>query len=229
MGDALFLHEVVDIVGQGSKPYMAHTVGFDTDDAGGRGLRLFGTWSVMGSTGRWPQVVNLWELIDGWEGWRRLCDRTNLQRDTNPGLSQWWDEAHRYRTGGFDRLLMAADSCPTPCDLVSARVTGTVFVHELTEVRPGAGPDYLDAVAREWAPVAAEHGHTLVGSWLVLLRDTEVCTLWATDLDHHIALMDSSDERATRWAEHRRQWCTRWRTELMTPGAGTLLAPAPPG
>jgi hypothetical protein len=37
---------------------MEHTAGFDTDAAAGRGLALLGTFSVMGSTGRWPQVVN---------------------------------------------------------------------------------------------------------------------------------------------------------------------------
>ncbi len=229
VGGGLFLHEVVDIVGQGSVPYMAHTVAFDTEGAGGRGLTLFGTWSVMGSTGRWPQVVNVWELLDGWQGWRRLCERTNLRREGNVALSTWWDEAYRHRTGGHDRLLAAAPASPTPAEL--AAVHGSVFVHELTQVRPGAGPDYLAAVAEGWSPVAAEHGHRLVGLWEVLLGDTEVCTLWATDLDGHIALMratrEGADERIAAWRDHARRFTTRWHEELLVPGAGTPLAPPP--
>ncbi len=228
MGGALFLHEVVDIVGQGSVPYMDHTVAFDTEGAGGRGLTLVGTWSVMGSTGRWPQVVNLWELVDGWEGWRRLCDRTNLKREGNAGLARWWEEAYRYRTGGFDRLLVAAPGSPSSAELAAAGVHGTVFVHELTEVRPGAGPDYLAAMAEEWVPVAADHGHLPVGRWQVLLTDTEVCTIWATDLDAHLRLMRSDDERIPAWRHRARSFTTRWREELMTPGRGTPLAGPPP-
>ena len=44
---------------------MAHTAGFDPAVAA-NGLALLGTWATMGSTGRWPQVVNVWELADGW-------------------------------------------------------------------------------------------------------------------------------------------------------------------
>ncbi len=225
MSEGLFLHEVVDIVGQGSVAYMDHTVAYDTEGAGGRGLTLVGTWSVMGSTGRWPQVVNLWELVDGWDGWRRLCDRTNLRRDTNPGLAEWWEEAYRYRTGGFDRLLAAAAGSPSPSELEAAGVHGSVFVHELTSVRAGAGAEYLTAMAEEWAPVAADHGHHLVGRWEVLLTDTEVCTIWATDLEAHLRLMRSRDERIPAWRRRAREHTTRWREELMTPGRGTRLAP----
>src|SRR4051794_2516403 len=32
-----------------------------------RNMTCFGVWGTVGSTGRWPEVVNLWEL-DGWDG-----------------------------------------------------------------------------------------------------------------------------------------------------------------
>ena len=87
---ALYLDEVVDIVGEGAMPYMAHTVAFDAAAAADRALELVGTWYTMGSTGRWPQVVNLWEVVDGWDGWRRLMQSTNLRRTQNPPLNDWW-------------------------------------------------------------------------------------------------------------------------------------------
>jgi hypothetical protein len=113
-------------------------------------------------------------------------------------------------------------------DLEREPVKGTVFVHELTEVRPGAGPDYLAAVRDEWAPIAAEHGHTLVGLFQVLLTDVEVCTLWSTSLEAHVALgraTEAGDERVPGWRRRAREFTTRWREELMIPCPGTPMGP----
>lgn len=228
---ALHLHEVVDVVGQRARPYMEeNVVGFDAAAAADRALRLFGTWEVVGATGRWPQVVNVWELADGWDGWRRLCEATNLRRADNRALGEWWDDALKKRSGGFDRLLAALPGVASLDELVAEGVRGTVFVHELTEVRPGAGSDYLAGVRDEWAPVAADHGHRLVGAWEVLLNETEVVTVWATDLDSHVELqrasLERTDHRIATWRAQARAWCTRWREELMVPHPGTPLAGA---
>ena len=108
MSRNLYLHETIDIIGDNAAEYMQRSViGFDAGRAADSALVLFGTWVVQGSTGRWPQVVNIWEMVDGWEGWRRLCLRTNLERERNPELKGWWDEAYQWRSGGFDRLLGA--------------------------------------------------------------------------------------------------------------------------
>ncbi len=228
---ALYLHEYIDIVGEGAVPYMQHTVAFSADAAADSSLRLFGTWRVMGSTGRWPQVVNLWEIAGGWDGWRKLCDRTNLRRESNAALSEWWMEAYRHRTGGFDRLLGAVDGCPTLDALVGARVRGTLFVHEMSRVVPGTGSNYLAAIASDLAPLMERYGHTLVGLYEVLFTDVEVCVIWTCDLDAHVALQrarDGGDSGLEAWAARRRTWCTQCREELLIPGAGTLLGPATP-
>ena len=82
----LYLHEVIDIVGEGARKYMELTERFDTESAADRGLTLFGTWQVVGVTGRWPQVVNLW-TIDGWDGWGRLVTAANVKRADNKPLA----------------------------------------------------------------------------------------------------------------------------------------------
>jgi hypothetical protein len=220
MADRLFLHEVIDIVGRGGRAYMEHAVAFDAGAAAARGLDLLGTWEVVGTTGRWPQVVNLWE-IDGWDGWVRLGQRTNVDKARNEELAAWWDEAFTRRTGGFDRLLRGAPGCPTRATLAADAVQGTWFVHELSEVRPGAGPEYLAATLEHRVPAMAQRGITLVGLYDSVLVDTEVCTIWATDLERHTALLRDGDP----WPARARQWCTRWREELMTPGPGSPLAP----
>jgi len=217
--DRLFLHEVIDVVGRGARAYMEHTVDFDAEGTTSGGLELLGTWEVVGTTGRWPQVVNLWE-IDGWDGWARLAQRTNVDKADNEELTAWWDAAYQRRSGGFDRLLRGAPGCPVRAELVSAGTGGSWFVHELSEVRPGAGPEYLAATRDERAPAMAERGIALVGLYDSVLTDTEVCTIWATDVVTHTTLLRDGDP----WPATARQWCTRWREELMTPGPGSPLA-----
>ena len=225
---ALYLHEYVDIVGEGAMRYMEHTAGFNTDAAAGQSLELVGTFYVMGSTGRWPQVVNIWECVDGRAGWRKLMESTNLSRTKNPALNDWWKIALEVRSGGYDRLLGAAPGCPTLADLRRDEVRGSVFVHELSECRPGMALDYLAAVRDEWVPVMADYGHVPVGLYEVLMTDTEVMTVWATDPEGHEALgraIDAgSDPRIATWRERSRQFLTRWREEQMTPYPGTLLS-----
>ena len=216
---ALFLHEVIDIVGRGGAAYMEHTRDFDAGSAAGGGLDLVGTWEVVGTTGRWPQVVNVWE-IDGWDGWERLATRTNLRKADNPELAEWWDEAYKRRTGGFDRTMRGAPGCPTLVSLRASGIGGSWFVHELSEVRPGAGPEYLAAVMADRRPAMAARGIELVGAYDSILNDTEVCTIWAANVVSHTALLRDGD----RWPDVARTYCTRWREELMTPGPGTLLA-----
>jgi hypothetical protein len=227
-GRNLYLHEYVDIVGEGAMRYMEHVARFDTGTAADRGLDLVGTWYTMGSTGRWPQVVNLWETVDGWSGWRRLMERTNLARTRNPELTEWWRTALEVRTGGFDRLLGAAPGSPAIAELRRDGISGSVFVHELSQVRPGAAIDYLAAVREEWQPVLADYDHALVGLYEVLLTDVEVVTIWATDPAGHERLGRAGDEgdddRVGRWRKRARDFLTHWREELMTPYPDTLLS-----
>lgn len=216
---SLFLHEVIDITGRGSRAYMEHTVGFDAQGTAGRGLELLGTWEVVGTTGRWPQVLNVWEIA-GWDGWVRLGEATNVHKEDNAALAQWWDEAYKRRSGGFDRLFRGAPGCPTKADLLAAGTRGSWFVHELSEVVPGSGPDYLAATLAERVPAMAERGIALVGLYDSVLMDTEVCTIWATDVNSHTDLLRDGDP----WPGRARTWCTRWREELMTPGPHSPLS-----
>ncbi|MEQ1788608.1 MAG: hypothetical protein ABL966_16265, partial [Acidimicrobiales bacterium] len=219
----LFLHEVVDIVGRGGVAYMEHTVSFDAGGTTSGGLELLGTWEVVGTTGRWPQVVNVWQ-VDGWDGWARLGQRTNVDKADNTELAAWWDEAYQRRTGGFDRLLRGAPGCPTKADLLGRGTHGSWFVHELSEVRPGAGPDYLAATRAERVPAMADRGIALVGLYDSVLNDTEVCTIWATDLPSHTALLREGDP----WPATGRRWCTRWKPGQSTGGRSMSPLPSTP-
>ena len=101
MSREIYLHEIIDIVGLGAWPYMDHTRDARGDEK--TGMQLLGTWYTVGCTGRWSQVINLWELPGGWPAWRDAIDRLGLARRANQTLTSWWNEAHKHRTGGFDQ------------------------------------------------------------------------------------------------------------------------------
>ncbi len=71
---------------------------------------------------------------------------------------------------------------------------GELFVHEMTEVRPGTALEYLDAVREERVPLLADYDHHLVGLYEVLMNDYEVCTIWATSPDGHVRAGKARDE-----------------------------------
>lgn len=235
----LFLHEIIDITNQNQWGYMEHVKA----QAGHEkvGFELLGTWYVMGITGRWPEVINIWEIPGGWDGWFEKVDRLGLKRRTNTPLEKWWTKAYTYRTGGFDRLLAGHPGCPNMASLARDNVRGTLFVHEITKVRPGTALDYLDAVREVRQPAMEAFGHRLVGLYEVLMHDYEVCTVWATTTDDHIRMGKAfdvarglaseastgvaGDSRLVEWRRVAQQYTVQAREELMTPAPGTLCGP----
>jgi hypothetical protein len=78
----LFLHEIVDITGMHQWEYMEHTLRQSGDEK--VGFELLGTWYTMGITARWPQVVNVWEIPGGWDGWLGKVDRLGSNARATP-------------------------------------------------------------------------------------------------------------------------------------------------
>lgn len=226
-GLQLYLHETIDVVGQGAWPYMRHVKGAVGSEKAH--FDLLGTWSVMGITGRWPQVVNLWEVPGGWDGWTESVRALNLARPDNADLERWWEAAYRHRTGGFDRLLVAAPGSVSCEHLRDSRRGGTLFLHEIARVRPGASSAYLALVAESRVALMAEHGFDVVGLYEVQLTNAEVVTLWSTSVDAHSkwleALARHDDERIEAWRAGAAEFVIFSHEELMTPLPGTVLGP----
>lgn len=247
MSRNLYMHETIDIVGDGAAAYMEHLVhGRMSRPARSEEQRptdrgLMGTFSVVGTTGRWPQVINLSQTGD-WEAWGRLVQNTYVNRRGGSGaflkgeeLQQWWREAMKTRTGGFDRVLGSVEGCPTMSELRERGIRGSVFVHEISEVRPGSGPEYLGAVHAERRPILGEYGVELVGLYEVMFHNTEVITVWASHVPNLVKLQQANDEqsppgttddRLVKWRSTARQFLTRQREELMVPYSGSMLAPS---
>ncbi len=181
MNDKVYIHEFIDIIGQNRANYMQHmTANFSPMAQDVRNQRCYGVWGVVGSTGRWPQVVNMWEE-DGLDGlassFRHELNHPTLQ---DPELATWWKKAAQFRSGGTDRLLAPAPWTMTIEELCRERVTGEAYAHEQITVRPGQSSQFLEIVRDEAISAYAEFGWQLCGAWETLMsNDRECFLLWA--------------------------------------------------
>jgi hypothetical protein len=187
--------------------------------------------------GRWPQVVNIWDVgTRGWEGWASNVDRMNLKR-RKAFYGDWWDEAAKWRTGGFDRLCGGVPGSPTTEEIAAGGVRGTLFLHEVLEVRPGSQLDFLAAVVEERVPVLRDYGHQPTGLYEVLGNQHEVVLVWATTIPRHMYLRKARDaayglsdegapdDRLRTWDRTASTFVTGGITQIMTPLPRTVYGP----
>lgn len=198
-------------------------------------IDLVGAFYAVGITGHEQfKAVTLWDCVGGWDGgWRQMME---IYNDVDPRL--FLSDIDGLRWSAMSRPLGGAAGSPDLQQLKADDFRRTFFQYELATVRPGAAEDYLAAVREERQPILADHGHELVGLYEVLLSDSEVVTLWGTDLDSHLALQRSydaarglddevgGDERLVAWRSRAREFLTGpWRETLLAPFPGSTLAP----
>jgi len=181
MNDKVYIHEFIDITKQNRARYMHHMAANWSPLAQEQRHQLcYGVWGVVGSTGRWPQVVNIWEE-DGFDGLARSFS-TELGNATlqDPALARWWAAAADLRSGGFDRLLVPHPDTLTIEALCASGASGEIFAHELVTVRPGTARQFLDSALAGAGKVRADYGWRLVGAWWTAMRnDDEAVLLWS--------------------------------------------------
>ncbi|XVQ08296.1 hypothetical protein ACQP1W_37910 [Spirillospora sp. CA-255316] len=181
MNDKVYIHEFIDITRQNRARYMHHmTANWSPIGQDQRGQLCYGVWGVVGSTGRWPQVVNIWEE-DGFAGlassFRHELGSATLQ---DPALEKWWAAAAGLRSGGVDRLIVPHPAMPTIEEICREGVRGEVYAHELVEVAPGTARRALESVVEEEADGPGGHGWRLAGAWTTAMRNDQECVLlWA--------------------------------------------------
>jgi hypothetical protein len=223
VNDKVYIHEFVDIIGHNRAKYMHHmTANWVPTAIAERNMQCFGVWATVGSTGRWPEVVNMWEL-DGWDGlavnFGHELQGTGLQ---DPALVEWWSVAAQLRRGGLDRIVVPMPWSPTIDELVEQGTRGAVYAHELVTLPVGTIGRFLEAVDEVGRDTLAQFGLHLVGAFRVAMRnDDEAIVIWAV----------TSWEA---WAEYEQAWegdrLSAWRARLVALGAvvhRTLLVDAP--
>jgi len=181
VNDKVYIHEFIDVIGHNRARYMYHmTANWSPAAQEDRHQRCYGVWGVVGSTGSWPQVVNIWEE-DGFGGLARSLQHELGHRDLqDPKLAAWWAAAASLRSGGVDRLLVPAPWMDTIEEACAAGVCGDVYAHEQVRVPRGTSAEYLEVVRHEAAPVMERFGWKLTGAWETAMADDSECfVLWA--------------------------------------------------
>lgn len=179
--EKVYIHELIDIRGHNRAKYMHHmTANWVPVAIRERNQYCYGVWGTVGSTGRWPEVVNMWEL-DGWDGLVKNFEHEfahpSLQ---DPALAEWWAQAAHFRRGGVDRILVPAPWTRSIDELLRDGVRGELYAHELVTLRPGTASDYLDALRDEGRAAVEQLGMELVGAFRVeMINDSECVTIWA--------------------------------------------------
>jgi hypothetical protein len=181
VNDKAYIHEFIHITKQHRARYMHHmTANWSPIAQEQRHQLCYGVWGVVGSTGAWPQVVNLWEE-DGLDGLAQSFGiefgNASLQ---DPALAKWWAGAADLRSGGFDRIVVPHPSTRTIGQLCADQAGTTVYAHEVIEVPLGHSPKFLDE-AVEAASVATDRfGWALIGAFRTAMRGEDECILlWA--------------------------------------------------
>jgi hypothetical protein len=208
MNDKVYIHELINIRGQNRAKYMHHmTANWVPVAMAERNQLCFGVWGTVGSTGSWPEVVNMWEL-DGWDGlaanFAHEFSHATLQ---DPSLAKWWAQAAKFRRGGFDRILVPAPWTEPIMGLVEQGVRGEVFAQEIVNVAPGAAGDYLDALHDVGRGAVESFGFTLAGAFRTAMwNDTQCIVIWAIPDWSTWAAFEATrdDERLAAWhaAQH---------------------------
>ncbi|MEO5876149.1 MAG: hypothetical protein ABIS86_10185 [Streptosporangiaceae bacterium] len=178
MNDKVYIHEFITITKQNRARYMHHmTANWSPIGQDQRHQLCYGVWGVVGSTGHWPQVVNLWEE-DGFEGlgksFRLEFGNATLQ---DPALAKWWAAAADLRSGGFDRILVPHPATLTIEELCKGPTGGELYAHEIVKVSPGTAWRFLDSAVEDAAAAEARTGWRLTGAWCTAMRQNDECLL----------------------------------------------------
>jgi hypothetical protein len=218
----VYIHEFIHIILQNRAKYIHHmTANWGPIGRAERNMLCYGVWATVGSTERWPEAVNMWEL-DGWKGLaNNFRIEFNHPTHQDPSLEKWWAEAANFRSGGYDRILIPAPWSPTIEELMAKKVGGEVFYHETIRIAPGQSKTYLDLVERHWLPVAEGLGLQLCGVFrTAMVNDSEVIAVWAMkdwDTWAKVEVAYEEDDAVAAWRARTRGIALDWRNKLMSP------------
>ncbi len=218
--EKIYIHEFIDIIGHNRANYMHHmTANWSPIAQEARNQLCYGVWGTVGTTRRWPEVVNLWEE-DGFDGmassFRHEFNHPSLQ---DPALAAWWARASQFRRSGEDRLLIPAPWTRTITELCADGVRGETYAHEQVYVQPGRAWEYLELVRTKAVDLHARFGWTLAGAWITAMKnDSEAFVLWAIPTWEDWAAFEKAqctDPAVTAWRNDAATVATDWHRVLL--------------
>jgi len=220
VNDRVYIHELIDIRGHRRAEYMHHmTANWSPNAQEDRGQRCYGVWALLGSTGAWPQVVNMWEEA-GWDGLARSFGGEAVGTGAqDPKLERWWARAAEFRRGGFDRIVVPTPWTRTIEQLCADGVRGATYAHELVQVRPGTAGELLDRAHEQGRVALGAHGWELIGGFrTAMVDDDEVLLLWAIPTWEQWAAGEAAhdtDHDVAAWRRGAREVVTGWHRVLL--------------
>lgn len=197
MNDKLYIHEYVDVILHGRAEYFELATTGHAEAVGRQDwMRHYAIWGTFGTTARWPEVTNLWE-VDGWDGLsRKMRHQIECETTKDPKLRAWRAKANQLRSGGFSRVLIPAPYSKSfrqyrgDANIVGAKA----YYQQRLALRAGSADDYLGLLGEHWLKQAPALGMHLLGAYKTAFRnDSEALVIWATpDFDS--------------WAEYEIAW-----------------------
>jgi len=211
----VYIHEFIDIIGHNRAAYMHHmTANWSPEAQVERKQLCYGVWAVLGSTGRWPETVNMWEH-DGWDGLAASFGTEAVGSGAqDPRLVKWWARAAELRRGGLDRILIPAPWTRTIEQLCADGVRGDCYAHEQIVVRNGAAGEFLARARERLVDLGGRYGLQLAGAWRTAMVDEDECTLlWAIPTWQHWADFEKAhtdDPDLHAWRTNMRDIVESW-------------------
>ena len=182
VNEKVYTHEFIDIRGAKRPQYMHHmTANWSPIAQEERNQLCFGVWGVIGTTDRWPRVINMWEE-DGFAGLAHgLGHETGRPNMQDAKLEKWWNEAADYRSGGFDRVLIPAPWTRPISQLTADGVRGARSTPTRWSPSSAARPRTSSSwCAPTWCPNYGSAGLELVAAMRTSMGDASECVLiWA--------------------------------------------------
>jgi hypothetical protein len=172
------------------------------------GVRMLGVWATVGSTAEWPEVRVQWEM-DDWDHFARAQAGQYPMEERDVYLTEIWNQALEYRSGGHSMLLRPAAFSPDLAGIAAAHITGEVVLHEEVRSLPGRMSDYHAALQVEYLPLAEARGLRLLGAYEHAILPNTGVNLWVLrGWEHWQALMEAepSDAELRTWTDRQGEW-----------------------
>jgi len=186
------------------------------------GVRLYGVWATVGSSGVWPEACWLWEM-DDWHHFARAHSAQYPLEDKDPYGVELWRQALEWRRGGESALLVPAGAA---VEAPAAAGDAPVLLVEEVRARPGGLSAYHAALADVYRPVAAARGQLLAGAFANVLRPNAGLNLWrfaGWEVCRDVIATEATDAAARAWRRRCRDWLEESRGWLLAPPPQRLL------
>ncbi|HKU96277.1 MAG TPA: hypothetical protein VJR58_13425 [Vineibacter sp.] len=197
----LYFHETLDPVRQPG----AHTryldelgkvVRTEGNARGSAGSACIAAWVPVFLTGAWPQIVTLWEMPGGWDGFAGHFDSTPAL--FHEPLERWYGE----RSGGFDRVLVGTDYTPNRAAMIASGRRAPVVLQQIVSLASGGASAYLQRLGDMREPIDASGQFSLLGAYEVAFRNgSEAVVLWSFPDMRTLSRMQARPDDVPAYAE----------------------------